>query len=274
MNYIRPHNTTCACTNCQTERSQFINRHLSWRERKLLRLAPTRNHATATAPCGCRQCSSGSPAPIYTPTVYLVARANYRLPAGTPGYWGEMEGEQAVRKESPSSVMSSYLYVPHTGRCTRPKPKASEQFVQQYYRQQLGKSNVQRGNQLITVPDLVLSKNIGSLDQMRLKMEAELEFVEVKNYDVKNKYNLAQKLKQQIQARRNVTVSTGARGNRQLVVLDFRGQENHCEEIKKTVDYVANALKTGTRGVEILIQVLLWKNCAETHACRLRGKTH
>lgn len=103
-------------------------------------------------------------------------------------------------------------------------------------------------------------------------IQAELEVVEVKRYKIGNVPSLFTRLVRQINARKSINIPGGEQGKYQSVVLDFRGQESRCDEIKAAAKRVKDRLKDETKGIIILVQVLLWKgpNCAN---CQGRTQT-
>jgi hypothetical protein len=262
------HTASCGCTKCQSgQQSEFEygddDFHTFWRRRRQLR----------------HDWPLDVEILLETPIVQLVSLSDQPVPTLPLHREFEllMENEEEYSK-NPSTVRIVYVYQENKGKyCKRPGWQKSERDVLRLYQAKYPTTTAQgayyRGRPInrartgSTKPDAVLPSGAQSLDGMRLprSIQAELEVVEVKHYKIGNIPSLFARLTRQINARKSINVPGGEQGKYQSVVLDFRGQENRCDEIKAAAKRVKDRLRDGTKGIVILVQVLLWKGpgCAK-----------
>lgn len=300
----------CGCASCAEKAKRTTLYYPNWKERRQQRLSRSDVHLTSCGCAKCRsghqsefeygdddfhtfwrrrrQLRHDWPVEVEilheTPLVQLVSMQNQPVPALPLHREFELLEEQEEEYGSDAStVRIVYVYQENRNAyCRRPGWQKSESDVLKLYQNKYPATTAQgayyRGKPISraragsTKPDAVLPAGTQSLDGMRLSRstQAELEIIEVKRYKIDNIPGLFTRLTRQINARKNINVPGGEQGKYQSVVLDFRGQENRCEEIKAAAKRVKDRLKTGTKGIIILVQVLLWKgpNCA-----RCQGQT-
>lgn len=260
---------SCGCSTCSgIQREQVQGEtHQFWRDRRSARLGQDEQSLELL---------------LETPVLHLVGRTGQPLSA-LPGVYREFDPETntASEFEIPGIVRIVYVYQHNpTGRCLRPRTwQRSERDVLALYGQKAGANPQGQAtfyrNRLLppgsqtpkgsTKPDVLLASGNASLSGLRLPLPSrqELELVEVKRYRTDNIPTLFSRLIRQVKARARVNIPNGPTGKYQSVVLDFRGQEADCAKIKEAARNVAQRLKTQTRGITILVQVLLWRgpNC-------------
>jgi hypothetical protein len=113
-----------------------------------------------------------------------------------------------------------------------------------------------------SIPDVMLPYQAKSMQGMQLpsRKEFEMELIDVKNYWVGNP-NLVSNVADQVKKRQRINIGGNKQGLYQSIVLDFRGQESRCAEIRGKAREVARAAHAKAPDVSLLIQVLLWKGC-------------
>ncbi len=292
-----PYSPQCNCASCY-DAGQFVRRHLSFRERKNLRLLP---NTPCVGHCNCQNCNNDvqnneqsarllnwrerrqqrqsgsgqiSQADVagIIPLIHLISQINAPVPV-IPGTLRVPEGELGRNISNVKVVYSIQNLGNKPCLTTIPHFTESEKFVRDSYMnlRKIAASKLSRfrvGDRL-TIPDLALPDRYKT--SMALPQQLELEqqeLVEVKTYKTDNHSSMISKLVQQIAARqpiREYRPGMGLlEGKYQSIVLDYRGQEDKCALIRTIVAKLKQRLETSFPDVQFIVQIITNKG----HTCK------
>ncbi len=296
-NTKHPYSPQCTCASCQ-DAGQFVRRHLSFRERKNLRLL---QNNTCNGHCNCQNCNSAAQNGEYSarlphwrerrqqrqsgsgqisqadvagiiPVIHLISRIDAPVPV-IPGTLRVPEGELGQNKSNVKVVFSIQNLGNQPCRTTIPHFTESEKFVRDTYinLRKIAASKLSgfRVGGTLTIPDLALPERYKTSMALPQQLEMEQqELVEVKTYKTDNHSSMISKLVQQISARRPIREYRPGmgllEGKYQSIVLDYRGQEDKCALIRTIVAKLKQRLETSFPDVQFIIQIITNKG----HTCQ------